>query len=33
MRLTIEVPDAARLARVLARIGQLSNVVEARRRG
>ncbi len=33
MRLTVEVPDAGRLARVLARIGQLNNVVEARRRG
>jgi GTP pyrophosphokinase len=32
MRLTVEVPDAGRLARVLARIGQLKNVVDAHRR-
>jgi GTP pyrophosphokinase len=33
MRFTIEVPDAARLARVLARLTQLHNVIDVRRRG
>ena len=32
LRLTIEVPDAAKLARVLARLTQLHNVIDVRRR-
>ncbi len=32
MRLTVEVPDAGRLSQLLARLNQLHNVVEARRR-
>ena len=32
MRLTVEVPDAGKLARVLSRLGQLHNVIDVRRR-
>jgi len=32
MRLTVEVPDAGRLSQLLARLSQLHNVVDARRR-
>ena len=33
MRLTLEISDISQLSRVLTRIGQLQNVIEARRRG
>ncbi|RMG28839.1 MAG: GTP diphosphokinase [Gammaproteobacteria bacterium] len=33
MQVTLEIPDAGRLSRILSRILQISNVIEARRRG